>query len=76
MPFADNAAHLITVENAPLRAGIGNEIARVIRPGGKVILRHPSDYAAAQHGKIIAAVRGRSTQRVIGGMTETTIYAR
>src|SRR5690606_8692491 len=40
LPLEDASVDLIIVEKTPLRRGALEEIARVISPGGRVILRH------------------------------------
>lgn len=39
LPLASKIADLITVENAPIRNGLADEIARVLRPGGYISAR-------------------------------------
>ena len=75
MPFPAQVADEIRLENAPLRRGAAGELARVIKPGGRIVLRHPEGYAAEQHGEVIRRVGGTHQQRTVGGMTITIIRA-
>ncbi|MBI3649418.1 MAG: hypothetical protein HY231_00025, partial [Acidobacteria bacterium] len=73
MPFQNNTASLITVENSPLRPGIAGELSRVIRPGGEIRLVHPAEYAMQAHQQIINAIGGQATQSTVNGITTTII---
>ena len=73
MPFADGSVDVLRVESTPLAPGAAAEIARVLRPGGKVILVHPDDYAATHHDAVAAAVGGVRHSHRLGGMTITVI---
>ena len=57
LPFADSVADVITVENTPIRPGMADEIARVLKPGGTVRLLHPTSYAlGGAHDAVAAAL--------------------
>lgn len=77
LPLASGVADLVTVENAPLRAGAADEIARVLKPGGQVRLLHPSAYAVASHGAVAAALGAElvagTAQVTPEGMTLTVL---
>jgi hypothetical protein len=75
LPFKARVADLITVENTPLKAGAAEQIARVIKPGGEIRLIHPASYAESAHQRVIDAVRGRTTQQTVEGITSTIIIA-
>lgn len=75
MPFASHVADELRVENAPLRPGAAAELSRVIKPGGRIVLRHPADYAADHHGQVLRRIGGSHQQRRVGGMTITIIRA-
>ncbi|HEX6369268.1 MAG TPA: DUF4157 domain-containing protein [Longimicrobium sp.] len=80
LPIADHAADLVTAENGPLRIpGLAEEIARIIAPGGTIILHNP-DSEEASHDQVITAVGGTSSKKrskTPGGteMITTTIIA-
>jgi hypothetical protein len=77
MPFPDGVADVITVESTPLRAGAAAEIARVIKPGGRIRLVHPTAYAlgTGAHQRVIDAVGGCFRQSERGGVVTTLIIA-
>jgi hypothetical protein len=59
LPIRSDSIDLITIENTPLRPGIGAEVARVLRSSGRVELDHPADYAADAHPKVISALQAK-----------------
>jgi hypothetical protein len=62
LPIADHAADLITSENGPIgMPGLADEIARVIAPGGTIILRNPPSEEAA-HDAVAKATGGTVTK--------------
>lgn len=77
LPVAAAVADLVTVENAPLRAGAAEEIARVLKPGGIARLLHPADYAASAHDAVAGALglqlAERTTSRLPDGSVLTTL---
>ncbi|HMC64797.1 MAG TPA: hypothetical protein VKI65_07645 [Gemmataceae bacterium] len=80
MPFADDFAEIITVESTPIYPATAREIARVIKPGGRIRLFHPTDsstpYGHLAHQDVIQAVGGKSyTYNSADGTTTTLIIA-
>jgi hypothetical protein len=75
MPIASSVAAVIRVESSPLEPGAAEEIARVLRPGGKVILIHPDTYAAERHPEVAEAVGGSVRSFDLSGMTVTVIQS-
>jgi hypothetical protein len=80
MPFPAGFADVITVENTPIMAGMAGEIARVIKPGGRVRLFHPTDsstpYGNLAHAEVARTVGGRAyTYNSPDGATTTLIVA-
>jgi hypothetical protein len=74
LPFGARNADGISLENAPITAQTGAEIARVIKPGGSIRLVSPSDYAAAAHKRVIDSISGCNVQQsTVNGTTTTTI---
>jgi hypothetical protein len=58
LPFTDHSVDLVTSENGPLmEVGLINEMARIVAPGGKIILYGP-DNMEEWHDKAAKAVRG------------------
>lgn len=80
MPFPDDYADVITVESTPILPGTAEEIARVIQPGGRIRLYHPTDsstpYGHLAHDEVVREVGGRSyTYYSPNGFTTTLILA-
>lgn len=79
MPFQSGVAGTIIAENTYLGGNVPAEMARVIQPGGSVILLSPAEYALAAHQAVIDAVGGTSSQQIFptagGPMTLTRITA-
>ncbi|CAH1087684.1 eCIS core domain-containing protein [Candidatus Nitrotoga sp. 1052] len=58
LPIADHAADLVTSESGPIGIpGLAEEIARIIAPGGTIVLRNPIKQEA-DHDKVAKAVGG------------------
>ena len=58
MPIADHVADLVTSENGPVRMpGLADEIARIIAPGGIIILYNPIS-EERYHDDVAKAVGG------------------
>ncbi|MDP1681563.1 MAG: DUF4157 domain-containing protein [Burkholderiales bacterium] len=58
LPIADHAADLVTSESGPIGIpGLAEEIARIIAPGGTIVLRNPVKQEADQD-KVAKAVGG------------------
>ena len=68
LPFRSQVAEVITLENAP------QEIKRVIKPFGKIVIVNPDYYAAITHAQVIHAVGGRYKQTTRNGQTVTRIW--
>jgi SAM-dependent methyltransferase len=75
MPFPDHSANLITIENAPIRPRAASELARVIKPGGTILLWHPTPYAQVTHSSVAFAAGGVWRQVTLNGETLTIITA-
>jgi SAM-dependent methyltransferase len=75
LPFADAIADLVTVENAPLRPGAADEIARVLKPGGTVRLLHPTPYAigSAAHDAVAGALGTSLASRGAWSLGDSTL---
>lgn len=67
LPFANQSASLITIENTPISQATGSQVARVIRPGGEIRLVSPADYAQVAHQRVIQAFPSGAT------VTQTTV---
>jgi len=67
LPFANQAAQIVTIENTPISQATASQVARVIRPGGEIRLVSPADYARTAHQRVIQAVPQGST------VTQTTV---
>jgi outer membrane protein OmpA-like peptidoglycan-associated protein/Zn-dependent peptidase ImmA (M78 family) len=78
IPIADKAADLVTSENGPLHLpGLAQEIARIIAPGGTIILVGP-DNVEPSHDAVAKEVGGTVTKTFRGTKSriiETTIVA-
>jgi hypothetical protein len=73
IPIADHVADLVTSENGPLVfAGIAQEIARIVAPGGTIILYNP-DNEEASHDKVAKLTGGTVTKVKANGSIQTTI---
>jgi hypothetical protein len=73
LPIADHTADLITSENGPIGyPGIAEEIARVIAPGGTIILFNPIGEEGA-HDKVAKATGGTVKKDKSDRMIQTTI---
>ncbi|CAH1388056.1 eCIS core domain-containing protein [Candidatus Nitrotoga sp. M5] len=58
LPIADHAADLVTSENGPIRIqGLAEEIARIIAPGGTIVLINPIS-EESYHDKVAKATGG------------------
>ena len=58
LPIADRAADLVTSENGPIGIpGLAEEIARIIAPGGTIVLNNPVSEEAS-HDKVAKATGG------------------
>ncbi|MDO9236679.1 MAG: DUF4157 domain-containing protein [Aquabacterium sp.] len=58
LPIADHTADLVTSENGPIGyPGLAEEIARIIAPGGTIVLNNPVSEEAA-HDKVAKATGG------------------
>jgi hypothetical protein len=80
MPFPAHYADVITCENTPLLPGTAAEIARVIKPGGRIRLFHPTTnstpYGNRAHADVVHAVGGKwYTYNSPDGYTTTLIIA-
>ena len=78
LPFRATSVDLITLENTPIRPGTSEEMVRVIKPEGHIILFSPTVYAVAggAHQQVIDAVGGHAEQtHHADGMTTTIIVA-
>jgi hypothetical protein len=67
LPFANQSASLITIENTPISQATASNVARVISPGGEIRLVSPADYAATAHQRVIQALPPGAT------FTQTTV---
>lgn len=62
LPFTDHSVDLVTAENGPIQmAGLAAEIARIIAPGGTIILNNPVAMEPA-HDAVARAVGGTVTK--------------
>jgi len=75
LPIADHTADLVTSENGPIGyPGIADEIARILAPGGTVILYNPASEEAA-HDRVAKAVGGTVKKVKSDDTIQTTIVA-
>lgn len=80
IPIADHVADLVTAENGPIQfPGLPAEIARILAPGGMVILYNPLSSEPA-HDAVAAAIPGATVTKTrttddSGGTIETRIVA-
>jgi len=65
IPLADRSVRWILVERTPLRRAALHEIARVIMPGGAIVLRHVAAPKLDRHHSAKAILPGRVRQRTI-----------
>ncbi|MBI3431965.1 MAG: DUF4157 domain-containing protein [Hydrogenophilales bacterium] len=73
IPIADHVADLVTSENGPLMlAGLIDEIARIVAPGGTIVLYGP-DNMERYHDQIAKAVGGTIRKDIKNGAIESTI---
>jgi SAM-dependent methyltransferase len=71
---ANASADIITVENAPISAKTASQIARVIKPGGQILLESPAGYATTAHQRVIDAIgRGARAVQQTTGVGETAV---
>jgi hypothetical protein len=75
IPIADHIADLVTAENGPIGfPGLADEIARIIAPGGTIVLYNPDSQEDA-HDRVAKAVGGTVTKVRSKGAIQTTIVA-
>lgn len=75
LPIADHTADLVTAENGPIgRPGLAEEIARIIAPGGTIVLYNPLSEEGA-HDKVAKAVGGTVKKDKTDDIIQTTIIA-
>ncbi|MBN9561712.1 MAG: DUF4157 domain-containing protein [Alphaproteobacteria bacterium] len=73
LPFADHVADLITSENGPLMLpGLAEEIARVIAPGGTIVLYNPESQEQ-YHDRIFKLTGGTIDKTRRGSTLESVI---
>lgn len=73
LPIADHAADLVTSENGPIRIkGLAEEIARIIAPGGTIVLNNPASEEAS-HDKVAKATGGTVSKVHNSGSVETVV---
>lgn len=74
LPFADHSVDLVTSENGPLgqEAGLIDEIARIVAPGGTIVLYGP-DNVERWHDQTAKAVGGTITKYKSQGGLESVI---
>lgn len=65
IPLADHSVDRIIVERTPLNKAALTEIARVIAPGGSVIMRHAVPFDIDPHAMAKAILPGPVTQRTV-----------
>ena len=80
MPFPARYADILTCENTPLLPGTAAEIARVIKPNGRIRLLHATNsstpYGNRAHVDVIRAVGGKwYTYNSVDGYSTTLIIA-
>jgi hypothetical protein len=75
LPIADHTADLVTSESGPIGfPGIAEEIARILAPGGTVVLYNPLSEEPA-HDRVAKAVGGTVKKDKSGHTIQTTIVA-
>jgi RHS repeat-associated protein len=67
LPFGNQVAEIITIENTPINQAIASEVDRVIKQGGVIRLVSPADYALVAHQRVIQALPPGAT------VTQTTV---
>ncbi len=67
LPFGNQVADIITIENTPISQATASQVARVIKPGGEIRLVGPADYAQVAHQRVIQALPPGAT------VTQTTV---
>jgi hypothetical protein len=73
LPIADHTADLVTSENGPIGfPGIAEEIARIIAPGGTIVLYNPISEEGA-HDKVAKATGGTVKKDKSNRAIQTTI---
>ncbi|MGH2886146.1 MAG: hypothetical protein ACRDPA_26195, partial [Solirubrobacteraceae bacterium] len=73
LPIADHIADLVTSENGPLVIpGILEEIARIIAPGGTIILYNPGSMVP-YHDKMVKLTGGKLTRETHDDKVQSTI---
>jgi ubiquinone/menaquinone biosynthesis C-methylase UbiE len=65
IPLPDGSVRWILVERTPLREAALREIARVIMPGGLIVLRHAASPTFDRHQTARGILPGRVRERVI-----------
>ena len=65
IPLADRSVRWILVERTPLREAALREIARVVMPGGLIVLRHVVGSSIDRHRTARAILPGSVRERVI-----------
>ncbi len=71
LPIADHTADLVTSESGPIGLpGLAEEIARIIAPGGTIILYNPVSEEAS-HDKVVKATGGTARKEYGKGRIET-----
>lgn len=74
LPFANQSVDVITLENLQITQTTASEIARVIKPGGKIRLVGPADYARTAHQRVIQALpRGSTVGQTTVGTGDTAM---
>jgi hypothetical protein len=73
LPIADHVADVVTSENGPLMdAGLIDEIARIIAPGGTILLYGPTNMEK-YHDQMAKVVGGTITKEIKNGGIESII---
>jgi hypothetical protein len=73
LPIADHTADLVTSENGPIGyPGLAEEIARIIAPGGTIVLYNPISEEDA-HDKVAKATGGTVKKDKTDKTIQTTI---
>ena len=73
IPIEDHVADLVTSENGPLMlAGLIDEIARIVAPGGTIVLYGP-DNMERFHDQVAKAVKGTIKKEIKDGGIESVI---
>jgi hypothetical protein len=73
LPIADHAADLVTSENGPIgMPGLAEEIARIIAPGGTIVLNNPVS-EEAHHDKVAKATGGTVSKVHNNDSVETVV---